>query len=156
MGTKGIESVGVDLRKLLSLLNKAYADEWLAHYQYWVGPKVAVGLLRGPVAAELEQHALDELKHAEMLAKRIMQLGGTPLSSPEVWSEEANCGYDASSDPQGKKLLEQNIKGEQCAISVYTKLLAFVKDKDIVAYNIIAEILADEIKYEDDLENHFK
>lgn len=153
MGTKGIELVGVDLKKLLSLLNRAYADEWLAHYQYWVGAKVVVGLLREPIAAELGQHALDELRHAEMLTKRILQLGGLPLLSPEAWSKETNCGYDAPSDPQGKKLLEQNIKGEQCAISVYTKLLAFVKDKDIVTYNIIAEILKDEIEHEDDLEN---
>ncbi len=31
MGTKGIEPVGVDLRKLITLLNKAYSDERLAH-----------------------------------------------------------------------------------------------------------------------------
>jgi len=41
MGTKGIEIVGMDVRELLGLLNRAFADEWLAHYQYWLGAKVS-------------------------------------------------------------------------------------------------------------------
>ena len=47
MGTKGKAIVGVDVNKLLTQLNKALADEWLAYYQYWVGAKVAVGRMRG-------------------------------------------------------------------------------------------------------------
>lgn len=43
MGTKGKAIVGTDVKKLLDMLNKAYADEWLAYYQYWVGSKVACG-----------------------------------------------------------------------------------------------------------------
>jgi len=41
MGTKGREIVGMDIDKLIELLNKALADEWLAYYQYWVGAKVS-------------------------------------------------------------------------------------------------------------------
>ncbi|MEA1995916.1 MAG: ferritin-like domain-containing protein, partial [Campylobacterota bacterium] len=64
MGTKGREIVGLDADKLIELLNKAFADEWLAHYQYWVGAKVARGNMRGQVVAELEEHSGDELRHA--------------------------------------------------------------------------------------------
>ena len=83
MGTKGREIIGVNVDKLIELLNKALADEWLAYYQYWIGAKVVVGPMRGAVVAELEEHAGDELKHAGMLVDRIIKLGGTPILKPE-------------------------------------------------------------------------
>jgi len=43
MGTRGREIVGMDVTKVLELLNKAFADEWLAYYQYWLGSKVMPG-----------------------------------------------------------------------------------------------------------------
>jgi bacterioferritin len=153
MGTKGKAIVGLDVEKLLNMLNKAYADEWLAYYQYWVGSKIACGRMRGIIAGELAEHATEELKHAEMLTERIITLGGSPLLKPEDWLKETNCGYDTPSDPDTIKLLRQNIKGEQCAIETYKKLLDFVKDKDPITYHIILEILEDEVKHEEDLES---
>lgn len=153
MGTKGREIVGVDAKKLVDLLNKAYADEWLAYYQYWVGAKVAVGKMRGVVASELEEHAKEELGHAEELTERIITLGGSPILSPQDLLKQTNCGYDIPSDPDVKKLLEQNIKGEQCAIAMYSKLLEFVKDKDPITYKMVLDILEDEVKHEEDLES---
>ena len=46
MGTKGIEIVGVDVQQLLNVLNIAFADEWLAYYQYWLGAKVVKGPMK--------------------------------------------------------------------------------------------------------------
>jgi len=152
MGTKGREIVGVNVDELLKMMNKAYADEWLAYYQYWVGSKVAQGRMRGIIAEELEDHAKEELHHADMLVERMIQLGGTPLLSPESIQKETNCGYDAPSDPNTKKLLVQNIKGEQCAIATYKKLYDFVKGKDPITEKIILEILADEVEHEEDLQ----
>ncbi len=152
MGTKGKEIVKVDVKKLIELLNKALADEWLAYYQYWIGSKVVVGPMREAVTAELVEHAGDELKHAGMLVERIIQLGGTPILKPEDWYKMDNCGYDAPEDPKIKTILKQNIKGEQCAIEVYDKLLSFLGDKDSVTRNMIEEILADEVEHEEDLQ----
>ena len=85
MGTVGKKIVGLDTKKLVEEMNKALADEWLAYYQYWVGSKVLVGPMRGAVEAELVEHANEELKHAEMLVERIIQLDGTPIIKPENW-----------------------------------------------------------------------
>lgn len=153
MGTKGKEIVGLDVKKLITLLNKALADEWLAYYQYWIGAKVAVGPMRQVVAGELMEHANEELKHANMLADRIILLGETPILKPEEWYKMTNCGYEAPENPSVIALLKQNIKGEQCAILIYTKLLELTKDKDILTYNMLLEILEDEVKHEDDLQN---
>jgi len=152
MGTKGREIVGLDVDDLIEVLNKAFADEWLAYYQYWVGAKVVQGPMRGAVAAELEEHATEELEHAEMLAERVLQLGGTPLLKPQDWYEMTNCGYDVPKDPYVEVLLEQNIKGEQCAIEVYQRLIELTKDADPITYKIVLEILADEVEHEEDLQ----
>jgi len=149
---KGREIVKLDVKELLELLNKALADEWLAYYQYWVGSKIAVGPMRELVVKELTEHAGDELRHAEMLVNRIIQLGGTPILNPQDWFKLTNCGYEVPEDPYVKKLLEQNIKGEQCAIEVYYKLLEFTKDKDPVTAKMVLEILEDEIEHEADLQ----
>lgn len=152
MGTKGREIVGMDASKLVEQLNKAFADEWLAYYQYWIGAKVAKGPMRGAVVAELDEHAGDELKHAGMLTERIIQLGGTPILTPQDWYKETKCGYDSPEDPSVKAILEQNIKAEQCAIDVYKKLLDAVRDKDQVTANMVLEILEDEVEHEEDLQ----
>ena len=152
MGTKGRELVKMDVDKLLEELNKAFADEWLAYYQYWVGAKMAEGPARGVVAGELLEHANEELEHADMLAERIILLGGTPLLTPEDWYKVTNCGYEAPEDGHVEALLEQNIKGEQCAIGVYESLLEMTKDVDPITYNLVLEILTDEVEHEEDLQ----
>jgi len=152
MGTKGRAIVGIDVDNLLEKLNKALADEWLAYYQYWVGAKVAKGPMRGDVVTELMEHATEELGHAELLADRIIQLGGTPLLKPEDWYKMTNCGYEVPEDPYVEVLLEQNIKGEQCAIGAYQQLTELTKDADPVTYEIVLSILTDEITHEEDLQ----
>lgn len=152
MGTKGKEIIDLDIKKLIELLNKAFADEWLAYYQYWVGAKVVTGPMRGVVAGELLEHAGDELRHAGMVADRIIQLGGTPIIKPSDWYKLTNCGYEAPDDPFVEPILKQNIKGEQCAIAVYKKLADMTRGKDDITYQMSVEILNDEVEHEEDLE----
>ncbi|HMK44788.1 MAG TPA: ferritin-like domain-containing protein [Dissulfurispiraceae bacterium] len=152
MGSKGREIVGMDVHEVVDLLRRAYSDEWLAYYQYWVGAKVVKGPMKEAAIAELVQHATEELLHADMVAMRIIQLGGVPVTKPEDWYKFTNCGYDAPDDPFIKKVLEQNIAGEQCAISTYKKLLEKTKDKDPVTYNMVLTILQQEVEHEEDLQ----
>jgi bacterioferritin len=152
MGTRGKAIVNMDVDKLLTLLNKAFSDEWLAYYQYWIGSKVVKGPMKEAVIAELIQHAADELRHSEMLTTRIIQLGGTPVIKPEDWYTFTNCGYEAPEDPFVRKVIDQNIHGEQCAIDVYNKMIGETKDGDPVTYNIALQILQDEVEHEEDLQ----
>jgi bacterioferritin len=151
MGQKGRAIVKMDVDELLGLLNKALADEWLAYYQYWVGAKVVKGPMKDAVIAELTLHATEELSHAELISTRIVQLGGTPVLSPEDWFRLTNCGYDTPEDPYVEEILNQNIKGEQCAIKVYSGLLDITREGDPVTYNIILQILSQEVEHEEDL-----
>lgn len=152
MGTRGRSIIGLNVDELIGLLNKAFADEWLAYYQYWIGAKVVMGPMKDALIAELLQHAADELRHADMVAGRIIQLGGVPLLEPRVWYQHTNCGYHVPDDFHIRKILEQNILGEQCAIDVYSRLLEITREKDPVTYNVVLQILQDEVEHEEDLQ----
>ncbi len=153
MGTRGRAIIGMDVEELLKLLNKAYASEWLAYYQYWLGAKLIKGPMKDAVAAELTLHATEELNHAVLVSGRIIQLGGMPVTTPKDWFTLSPCAYDAPNDPYVAVLLDQNIVGEQCAISVYKELMDATKDKDMVTYNMALTILQQEVEHEEDLQS---
>jgi bacterioferritin len=143
----------MDVEELLRLLNAAYASEWLAYHQYWLGAKVIKGPMKDAVAAELNLHATEELNHALLLVDRIVQLGGAPVSDPRKWFDLSPCRYDAPDDPYVAVLLDQNIAGEQCAIDTYKQLMDVTKDKDMVTYNMALTILEQEVEHEEDLQS---
>jgi len=153
MGTRGRQIIGMDVEELLARLNRAYASEWLAYYQYWLGAKLVKGPMKDSVAAELNLHATEELNHAVLVSNRIIQLGGVPVANPKDWFGLSPCTYDAPNDPYVAVLLDQNIAGEQCAISVYKELMDVTKDKDMVTYNIALSILQQEVEHEEDLQS---
>lgn len=152
MGTRGREIVGMNVDELLMLLNKALASEWLAYYQYWLGAKLVKGPMKDAVAGELNLHATEELAHANLLVARILQLGGTPVLEPRDWYALSPCAYDAPTDAFVGTLLDQNISGEQCAISTYKSLMDVTKDKDMITYNLALTILTQEVEHEEDLQ----
>jgi len=153
MGTRGREIVGMDVDELLKMLDAAYASEWLAYYQYWLGAKLIKGPMKDAVAAELNLHATEELAHANLLAGRIIQLGGTPVTDPKRWFSLSPCAYDPPDDAYVAVLLDENIAGEQCAISTYKRLMDATKDKDMITYNLALQILEQEVEHEEDLQS---
>jgi len=151
MAEIGRSIVKMNVDELINLLNKALSDEWLAYYQYWIGAKVVKGPMKDAVISELDLHATEELTHAQLLVTRIIQLGGTPVLNPENWFKLTNCGYDAPEDRYVEEVLNQNIKGEQCAIRTYSKLMDLTKEADPVTHDIILQIITDEVEHEEDL-----
>jgi bacterioferritin len=71
---------------------------------------------------------------------------------PEEWYRTTNCGYDAPEDPSVRSVLEQNLKGERCAIGVYQDLIQTLREDDSVTSRMVLEILEDEVEHEEDLE----
>jgi len=152
MGKAAIKVSSVDVDKLLEMLNAALAEEWLAYYQYWIGARLMEGPMRSEVEPELLVHANEELGHAELVATRIIQLGGTPVINPSEWTKLARCSYDEPSDPYIDMILEQNLKGERCAIQRYEEIADFTAGKDHSTHQMAVQILNDELEHEDDIE----
>lgn len=156
MGIKAVELIekaGLNREELVKKLNSLYCDEWLSYIQYWTGAQVSSGALNAVLNKELLEHAGEELEHAEKLAKRILELGGTPVIEPKDWYRYSKCGYLAPSNPKTQELLKQNLTSERCAIQAYADLIEYVKDKDLVTCKLAIDIMKDEIEHEQELEN---
>ncbi len=153
MGKEAKQVVSVDVEKLLGMLNAALAEEWLAYYQYWIGARVMEGPMRSEIEPELLLHATQELNHAVLVVGRIIQLGGTPILSPQDWFKVNRCTYDAPVDPYIEVVLEQNLKGERCAIKRYQEIAEFTNGKDHSTHQMAVQILNEEIEHENDIED---
>lgn len=153
MGEKAVSIAKLDVKKLILMLNEALAEEWLAYYQYWVGSMVMVGPMRSEIQPELMLHATQEFGHAGLVAARIIQLGGTPILNPIEWQKMARCAYEAPTDPYVELVLEQNLRGERCAIQRYQEIAEFTESKDYATYQMATTILSMEIEHENDIED---
>jgi bacterioferritin len=156
MGTKGKQIVGLDVADLISDLNRAYADEWLAAYAYnHMGQVVTGRPAAKQLAALLLDTSKDELEHQQELAERIVSLGGEPLADVSQLVQASNEGYPAP--PADAKDFEAVVKtviqAERGAIEVYNQLAQKTHGKDPITYNLIVHILAEEVEHEDEFEN---
>lgn len=153
MGKKAVDIADLDVAQLIQLLNEALAEEWLAYYQYWIGARMMEGPMRSEVEPELLLHATQELGHAVLVVTRIIQLGGIPLLNPDQWKQFAKCDYEAPIDPYIEVILEQNLRGERCAIQRYQGIAKFTEGKDLATYQMAITILSDELEHEHDIES---
>lgn len=156
MGKKSIDIVKVNVEELIKMLNKALAEEWLAYYQYWIGARIMEGPMRSEIEPELLLHATEELGHAELVVNRIIQLGGTPVLNPKEWHNIAGCAYEEPNDPYVEAILDQNLKGERCAIQTYEEIAQFTNGKDFATYQMAITILNDELEHEHDIESFLR
>ena len=71
---------------IVKLLNDSLATELVCVLRYKRHHFTAQGMASPKIAEEFMVHALEETAHADRLAKRIVQLGGTPDFSPDSLS----------------------------------------------------------------------
>ncbi len=142
--------------EIITVLNQAYAEEWLAYYQYWIGSQIIFGPMRVTIQEEFEKHAKEELEHAKKIAERIIQLGGTPLLAPAEWMQQARCGYEIPNNALSIELLKQNLDSERCAIARYQQICEMCWGKDYETFEISRQILHDELDHEQDWEDFIK
>lgn len=151
MGKKGREIVGLDVEDLVNSLNQALANEWQSFYQYWLAAHVVTGEGALGLSEQLRKIALQEMDHADELAKRILQLGGMPLTNPREWAAAASCAYvEPPENPADlRQIIKDGADAEVCAIEFYNKLANKVFNKDSVTYQIVVRLLAQEVEQED-------
>lgn len=156
MGKKGREIVReLDIKVVIKALRAAYADEWLAHYNYLHASQIAVGLNAPQVAGMLSSRAGDELTHATRLGERILELGG---ALPGNWADIPKLAnakrFELPKNPADLKgILRAVLDAERSAIDTYKKLSDATRHKDTVTHELAEELLADEVKDEEHTEN---
>ena len=152
MGQKGKQIVEIDVNEVIKDLNSAYADEWLAHYQYFLYAQVMQGMDAEQLKEKLEIQSTDEMNHAKILLNRILELGGKPTTDI---NSASTCGFSPPpDDPHDlNSIIELVLKGERCAIEKYNNLAKKYHMKDLVTHEIFEDFLKDEVSDEEDWEN---
>ena len=135
-------------KKVIQLLNEALKNELTAVNQYWLHYRMLDnwGIHK---LAEFERHeSIDEMKHADKLAERILFLDGLPNFQ---MLGKLRIGENV------EEILKADLEAEQEGATVYRELIAHCETvRDYVTRDLARGILADEEKHIDFIETQFE
>lgn len=147
-------SYTADRETVIKLLNEALATEIVCVLRYKRHYFTASGIHSQSVAQEFQEHASEEQEHADRIAARIVQLGGSPNFSPNGLTMRSHAEY-----VEGETLLDmlrEDIIAERIAIDSYREFVAYLSDNDPTTRRLMEEILAKEEEHADELLNLVK
>ena len=134
--------------KVLELLNEALKNELTATNQYWLHYRLLDnwGVKK---LAEYERHeSIDEMKHADSLAERILFLDGLPNFQA---LGRLRIGENV------EEILKADMEAEQQGAALYLDLVQHAESvRDYVPRDLARSILADEEKHIDFIETQFE
>jgi bacterioferritin len=143
------EGYSADRETVIKLLNEALATEIVCVLRYRRHHFMASGINAESVAAEFLQHANEEQGHADLIAARIVQLGGAPNFSPEGLLTRSHAEYvegDTLTD-----MIREDLVAERIAIDSYREMITYVGNDDPTTRRMMEGILAMEEEHAEDL-----
>jgi bacterioferritin len=138
-----------DRATVIKLLNEALATEWICTLRYKRHYFMAKGIHAETVASEFLEHAKEEQQHADLIAQRIVQLGGAPDLSPDGLSSRSHAEYVEGDTLED--MMKEDLIAERIAIDSYRELIAYLGEADPTSRRLMEEILAKEEEHADDL-----
>jgi bacterioferritin len=103
----------------------------------------------GAVTVKFMVHANEELAHADLIAERIVQLGGEPDFSPDTLTKRSHAEYVAAASLVD--MIKENLVAERIAIDSYRELIAYLGDQDPTTSQMLKGVLAMEEEHADEL-----
>jgi bacterioferritin len=134
---------------VIKLLNEALATELVCVLRYKRHYFMARGIHSESIKAEFLQHANEEMAHADLLAKRIIELGGEPDFSPDGLSQRSHAEYVAGNTLTA--MIKEDLIAERVAIESYREMIAYITNTDPTTQQLLKEILAIEEEHAEDL-----
>lgn len=132
-------------KTVIDMLNEARASEITAILQYMAHHYELDDADFGKLAKFLKATGIDEMKHAEALAERILFLGGTPTSKPDGVAKKGEKIAD---------LLATDIGLETGAVKMYNEFaVACGEARDHVSKELFERLLAEEEAHLDAFQN---
>lgn len=144
-------SYGPHRDAIVKLLNDALATELVCVLRYKRHYFTADGRESPAIADEFLVHAKEESAHADLIAERIVQLGGSPDFSPSTLLARSHAEYDESEDL--KSMVRANLVAERIAVEAYRQMIHLVGDKDPTTRRMLEGILAQEEEHADELKD---
>lgn len=138
-----------DRETVLKLLNDVLATEIVCALRYRRHHFMARGIHAKGIADEFLIHANEEQGHADIIAERIVQLGGEPDFSPAGLMSRSHSEY-----VEGETLVDmikENLVAERIAIDSYRDIIAYIGHNDPTTRRTLEAILAVEENHADEL-----
>jgi bacterioferritin len=138
-----------DRPALLQFLNEALATELICVLRYRRHHFMARSVAAKRIAEEFLVHADEELAHADLIAERIVQLGGAPDFAPGSLSARSHAEYGA-----GNTLVEmvrENLVAARIAIDSYRAQIEHLGESDRVTRRMLEGILGVQEAHADEL-----
>lgn len=142
-------SYQADKERVVEVLNEVLATETVCTLRYRSHYFMAKGVHAPGVEDEFLEHAKEEQEHADRVAKRITELGGTPNLDPKGLSERSHAEYG-----NGGSLLDmvkEDLIAERIAIATYSEIVRWLGNDDPTTRRMIEELLAKEEEHADDM-----
>lgn len=143
------ETYEADREQVINVLNEVLATEIVCVLRYKRHYFMAQGQYSDAAQAEFLEHAGEEQEHADMVAERIVQLGGAPNFSPEGLATRAHADYSEGEDL--KDMVQEDLVAERIAISTYQEVVRWLGEGDPTSRRIMETILAQEEEHADDM-----
>ena len=138
-----------DRDAVLKLLNASLATEIVCVLRYRRHYFMARGIHSQSVAAEFLAHSNEELAHADLIAERIVQLGGEPDFAPDRLASRSHAEYVAGSSLVD--MIKEDLVAERIAIDSYRDFINYLGNEDPTTRRMLEGILAMEEEHADDL-----
>jgi bacterioferritin len=142
---------GLDTVQAIGILNKVLASELVCVLRYKRHYYMAQGIHADAVAAEFLQHATDEQQHVELVARRIVQLGGGPDFSPDGLLTRSVAEYNEGTSLTD--MIEEDLVAERVVIMWYAEMARWFGDQDPTTRRLLEQLLQNEEEHADDLAN---
>jgi bacterioferritin len=127
-------------KELLEKLNTAIAMEMQVSIQYMWQHVQWSGVKGFAVKDELKKVAVEEMKHAEMIAERLFYLGEKPTTKPTPILVGESL----------KEMLARDKKDEEGAMKLYKEIIDLAwKEGDHTTHKLVRGILSDEEEHHD-------
>lgn len=143
-----------DRNAVLKLLNDALATEIVCVLRYRRHHFMARGMQTKSIAEEFLAHANEELGHADLIAERIVQLGGEPDFDPNSLAGRSHAEYRVGTSLTD--MIEEDLVAERIAIDSYRGMIQYLGDTDPTTRRILEEVLAVEEQHADELSDLLK
>jgi bacterioferritin len=140
-----------DRKQVVSVLNEVLATETVCTLRYKNHYFMARGVHGDTVADEFLQHAREEEQHADLIARRIVQLGGVPNLNPDGLHTRSHAEYRESYELE--EMIREDLAAERIAIATYSEIIRWLGEDDPTSRRMMEEILAKEEEHADDLAN---
>lgn len=138
-----------DRENVIQMLNEALATELVCVLRYKRHYFMAAGIHAASVAAEFLEHATEEMSHADLIAKRIIELRGAPNFSPDGLSARSHAEYVEGDSL--RSMIKEDLVAERIAIESYREMIAYLADQDPTTHRMLEGILASEEEHAEDL-----